>query len=594
MEARVNIVAEFDQNTSNLPTGFVAAVNYVVSYFDTLFTTPVTVTIKVGFGEIDGQSLQAGALGESLPVLNGQAGYGIVEPYASVRDALLGQNAPGAGTLPASAPANAPASLVTTQAEAKALGLVANNGGLDGYVGVDAAANIFGYSTTAAPAWNQYDFVALVEHEFSEIMGRISELDTPNVYTPMDLYRFSAAYARQFTSGAASYFSIDNGVTALDNWNNFQTGNGGDLGDWAPSAGNDAFDDNAYPGVVNALTATDVTLMNALGWTSAPPLQMTLSSDVFWLNGDGTLAAWTAAGPQEVTYQGTPAVPDPSVWSVAGMGDFNGDGASDILWRTNVGSLVDWSMHGSQVTSSEAVTFQGGAATPDASWSIAGIGDFNGDGKSDILWRSSNGDLVDWTMNGSQVMASQNVTLQGSPATPDASWSVAGVGDFNGDGKSEILWRNSDGTLIDWTMNGSQITSSTGVTYQGGRPAPDASWSVAAIGDFNGDGKSDILWRNSNGTLVDWSMNGSQVTASQQVTLQGSPAMPDASWQIAQIGDFNGNGKSDILWRNSDGALADWTMNGPQITSAQEAPFQGNSASVANGWGTLAKPTDFV
>ena len=143
-------------------------------------------------------------------------------------------------------------------------------------------------------------------------------------------------------------------------------------------------------------------------------------------------------------------------------------------------------------------------------------------------------------------------------------------------------------------MNGSQITSSTDITYQGGRPAPDASWSVAAIGDFNGDGKSDILWRNSNGTLVDWTMNGSQVTASQQVTLQGSPAMPDASWQIAQIGDFNGNGKSDILWRNSDGALADWTMNGPQITSAQEAPFQGNSASLANGWGTLAKPTDFV
>jgi hypothetical protein len=341
----VNIVADFDQNTSTLPTGFVAAVDYVVSYFDSLFTNKVTVTIDVGFGEIGGQSLQGSALGESLPVFNGQAGYGIVEPYGSVRSALLAQYAPGANTLPASAPADAPANLVTTQAEAKALGLIANNGNLDGYVGFDAAANTFSYSTTAGPAAN----------------------------TP------------QFTAGAASYFSIDNGVTDLDNWNNFQTGNTGDLGDWAPSAGNDAFDDNGNPGVVNAVTATDLTLMNAIGWTSAPPLQIMLSSDVFWLNGDGTLAAWTVAGPQEVTFQGNPAVPDPALWSVAGIGDFNRDGNSDILWRNINGTLVDWSMNGSQIASDQYVTYQGKLAAPDASWQIAGIGDFNGNGTSDVL-----------------------------------------------------------------------------------------------------------------------------------------------------------------------------------------------------------------
>ena len=52
---------------------------------------------------------------------------------------------------------------------------------------------------------------------------------------------------------------------------------------------------------------------------------------------------------------------------------------------------------------------------------------------------------------------------------------------------------------------------------------PDASWSVAGIGDFNGDGNSDILWRNTNGTLADWSMNGSQITSGQDVTFQGNP-----------------------------------------------------------------------
>ena len=160
-----------------------------------------------------------------------------------------------------------------------------------------------------------------------------------------------------------------------------------------------------------------------------------------------------------------------------------------------------------------------------------GIGDFNGDGKSDILWRNTNGSLIDWTMNGSQVTSSQQVTLGGSAASPDASWSIAGIGDFNGDGNPTSLWRNANGSLIDWTMNGSQITSSQTVTLQGTAVTPDARWSVAGIGDFNGDGKSDILWRNTNGSLIDWTMNGPQIANAQQVTFGGSPVSLDPSWQ---------------------------------------------------------------
>src|SRR5271166_5792003 len=55
----------YDQSQSSLPAGFVAAVNYVVNYYESVFTNPVTVNIDVGYGEIDGQSLGSGALGES-------------------------------------------------------------------------------------------------------------------------------------------------------------------------------------------------------------------------------------------------------------------------------------------------------------------------------------------------------------------------------------------------------------------------------------------------------------------------------------------------------------------------------------------------
>ena len=56
---QINI--SFDQNQSSLPAGFVAAVNYVVNYFDSVFTNAVTVNIHVAYGEIAGQRLGAGA-----------------------------------------------------------------------------------------------------------------------------------------------------------------------------------------------------------------------------------------------------------------------------------------------------------------------------------------------------------------------------------------------------------------------------------------------------------------------------------------------------------------------------------------------------
>lgn len=90
-------------------------------------------------------------------------------------------------------------------------------------------------------------------------------------------------------------------------------------------------------------------------------------------------------------------------------------------------------------------------------------------------------------------------------------------------GADAILdWQNgSGGALASWSISGSQVTSSAAITYQGNVAAPDSSWSVAGLGDFSGGGSSDFLWRNQNGSLVEWSMNGSTITSSQTVTLGG-------------------------------------------------------------------------
>jgi Ca2+-binding RTX toxin-like protein len=89
------------------------------------------------------------------------------------------------------------------------------------------------------------------------------------------------------------------------------------------------------------------------------------------------------------------------------------------------------------------------------------------------------------------------------------------------------------------------------------------NWNVIdAHGDYNGDGKSDILWRNSDdGMVALWQMNGTQIGAG--AVLSTVPT----DWNVIDAhGDYNGDGKSDILWRNSDdGMVALWQMNGTQI-----------------------------
>ena len=105
--------------------------------------------------------------------------------------------------------------------------------------------------------------------------------------------------------------------------------------------------------------------------------------------------------------------------------------------------------------------------------------------------------------------------------------------DFNRDGKSDLLWRQTGtGALVDWQMDGGTIVSSTNVTSAGLQIKPDSTWSIVEVGDFNGDGKSDLLWRQSTtGAFAEWLMDGSQIISSNAVTSAGAVVLLDTSWQ---------------------------------------------------------------
>jgi Insecticide toxin TcdB middle/N-terminal region/FG-GAP-like repeat/Salmonella virulence plasmid 65kDa B protein len=217
----------------------------------------------------------------------------------------------------------------------------------------------------------------------------------------------------------------------------------------------------------------------------------------------------------------------PGSWlSALGAADFNGDGFTDLLWTSN-GSLT----YGGSGADGLWLSNGNGTVSPvpvNDSTHIIGFtpvtgytpffGDFNGDGKTDILWVAldgygrSTGQPILWMSRGDGTFIA-NSTLGGLSGSTVAN-DIPTVTDFNGDGIADILWVPSDtnglssGQPVLWLGkgDGTFTTSNVGSTLAG---------YVAYIGDFNGDGKADVLWDSripndtrSQGTRVIWLSDG--------------------------------------------------------------------------------------
>jgi Ca2+-binding RTX toxin-like protein len=207
-------------------------------------------------------------------------------------------------------------------------------------------------------------------------------------------------------------------------------------------------------------------------------------------------------------------------WLWAGRGDFNNDGATDNLFRhVGTGENRVWYLDASGAKIGEANL----SLSPiDTGWSIAGVGDFTGDGMADILWRHQGAGLASlWRMDGVNATATTLLPIQ-----VGSEWRIAGAADFTGDGKMDILWRHDAAGLTSlWQMDGANP-----VAFGLLAASAPIGWDVGAVGDFTGDGKADIAWRTGGGGSELWEMDGAT-----RVAVTTPAALPDSDWMTIGV-----------------------------------------------------------
>jgi len=240
-------------------------------------------------------------------------------------------------------------------------------------------------------------------------------------------------------------------------------------------------------------------------------------------------------------------------------GDMDRSGTTDLLLKGPLGPQpVVWTMDG--VSRLAEANLTGSLAATEA---VAGVDDFNLNGRNDlVVWNSATGGVNFWLMNSATGVAS--VAALGGGPLPSLDWRVAATADFSHDGQPDLLLRNVvTQKLAIWALLG---TVKAGAYAPVPDQAVDANWEVVGALDYNANGNTDLLWYNPfSGKIVFWFLDYNAVRVTGQFA---NPANAGANnWKVLAAGDYGTTagglpGTRDIVWRNeTSGRFVVWYMD---------------------------------
>lgn len=262
-------------------------------------------------------------------------------------------------------------------------------------------------------------------------------------------------------------------------------------------------------------------------------------------------------------------------------GDFNGDGKADFAQAvTGSDGNLHWRAH---VSAGDGFTVAdwGGGITPirDAQRYGVQVGDFTGDGLDDIVYRSSCGDKECWRLHASTGGAFAEGRVLGSPggwfSAETFSFGVR-TGDFNGDKLADLLYRGrcgQDGHAC-WLVLASQADGRAVAQDWGDR----AQWAAGVtldyglfVGDFNGDGRSDVAYLGgcASGQCFRVHVSTGKTFEPQDWGYSFRPDSTTGHFGIT-VADRNHDGATDLIYRGACAGTRRW---GYLLGTEQGGPF---------------------
>lgn len=183
------------------------------------------------------------------------------------------------------------------------------------------------------------------------------------------------------------------------------------------------------------------------------------------------------------------------------------------------------------------------------------ITDFDGDGVGDTLHRDPTTGQMFVSLGGDPLAQAVDAGLVG------LDWEIAGLGDFDGNGLTDLLWRHAAAGVHVWLNSGlfsegGLLGLGNGAVWPNVVPptfsVTDFDWQIQATGDFNGDGRDDVLWRSESSLqMLAWLMDGFDAAE--------APFVPGAldEWGVDSVDDFDSNGFDDIEFLGLPGSSVD-------------------------------------
>ncbi len=304
-------------------------------------------------------------------------------------------------------------------------------------------------------------------------------------------------------------------------------------------------------------------------------------------------------------FQFTPQTDPGSNFRLVGVTDFDGNGKSDLAFQNivqgefgDVRSWIDFQPANERLFRQVKQV-----------WDVQAVGDLDGDGLGDLVWRYVVSNSADTGVSYIWFTNPTGAPLVRKRGGAPLAWKLLGAVDLNGDGASDMVYVSPDNTIrvLMATAGRTCANFTAGVI--------PAGFVAQALADFTGNGRGDLLIRHSttgqmslislnatgiglpifNGNPDDSNASCTATTATIANTLVSLPPS-DLTWQIHATGDFNGDGVFDIVWLRTDGSMAMWQMNrnnaAPTVlTNVGTAPTGMTNSQVFHGVANAVAPT---